>query len=63
MRVERQLLVDEQRRDEDDARATVGGEPAREVERVLGLRPAEQRHDDAAVATDAVRRASRRTRR
>jgi hypothetical protein len=37
VRVERQLLRHHQRRDEHDARAAVGSEPAREVERVLGL--------------------------
>ncbi len=52
-RVERQLALDEERRDEDDARAAVGGEPAPEVERVLGLLPLEQRHDDRPV-TDRV---------
>ncbi len=31
VRVERQLLRHDERRDEDDARAAVGGEPAREV--------------------------------
>jgi hypothetical protein len=49
VRVERQLLRDDQRRDEDDVRAAVGGETTREVERVLGLPAAEQRHDDAAI--------------
>lgn len=47
--VERELLRDDERSDEDDARAAVGGEPAGQVERVLGLVPAEQRHDDAPV--------------
>ena len=50
VRVERQLLRGDERGDEDDARAAVGGEAAGEVERVLGLGPPEERHDDAAVA-------------
>jgi len=50
MRVERQLLRGDERRDEHDSCAAVGGEAAGEVERMLGLRPAEERHDDAAVA-------------
>ena len=59
LRVERQLPLDDERRDEDDARAAVGGEPAGEVERMLRLVPSEQRDDDAPVArSTAVRRAS-----
>jgi hypothetical protein len=50
VRVEGQLLRDEERRDEDDARAAVGGEPAREVERVDGLGAPEERHHDRPVA-------------
>lgn len=50
VRVERQLLLDDERRDEDDAGAAVGGEAAREVERVFRLGQPEQRHDDVAVA-------------
>jgi len=50
VRVERQLLRDDERRDEHDPRAPVCGEAAGEVERVLGLGAAEQRHDDAPVA-------------
>ena len=49
MGVERQLVRDDERCDEDDARTPVGGEPAGEVERVLGLGAAEERNDDAAV--------------
>jgi hypothetical protein len=49
VRVQRQLALDDERRDEDDPRAAVRGEPAREVERVRGLLPIEQRHDDRAV--------------
>jgi hypothetical protein len=52
-RVQRQLAIDDERRDEDDAGATVGGEPARQVERVLGLLAVEQRHDDAPVGDRA----------
>jgi hypothetical protein len=50
VRVERQLLRDDERRDEDDARAAVGGEAAGEVERVVRLLAAEERHDDRPVA-------------
>ena len=50
VRIQRELLRDEERRDEDDPRAAVCGEPAGEVERVLGLSPPEERHDDAAIA-------------
>ena len=49
MRIERKLLRDDERRDEYDARAAVGGEATGEIERVLGLGPAEERHDDAAI--------------
>jgi hypothetical protein len=49
VRVQRQLSLDDQRRDEDDAGAAVGREPAGKVERVLRLVPVEQRHDDAAI--------------
>jgi len=48
--VERQRLLDEQRRDEDDAGTAVRGEPAGEVECVLRLVPAEERDDDAPEA-------------
>lgn len=48
--VQRQLLGDDERRHEDDARAAIGCEPAREVERMLRLRSAEQRDDDRPVA-------------
>jgi hypothetical protein len=50
--VERQLQRDDEGRDEDDVCAPVGCEPAREVERVLRLDAAEERHDDAAVAKE-----------
>ena len=49
-RVERQLAVDDEWRDEHYASAPVGGKAAREVERVLRLLPLEQRHDDRPVA-------------
>jgi hypothetical protein len=49
VRGERQLALDDERADDDDAGAAVGREPAREIERVLGLLPVEQRHDDRAV--------------
>jgi hypothetical protein len=47
--VQRQLALEDGRRDEHDPRAAVGRKPAGEVERVLGLLPLEQRDDDAAV--------------
>jgi hypothetical protein len=50
VRVERQLVLDHERRDEDDPRSTVGREPAGEIERVLRLLPLQERHDDVAVA-------------
>jgi hypothetical protein len=53
VRVERQLVLHKERRDEDDAGAAIGREPAGEVERVLGLLLVEQRHDDAAVGDRA----------
>lgn len=53
VRVERQLPLEHGGRDEDDARSAVGREPAGEVERVLGLLPVEQRHDDGAVGDRA----------
>jgi hypothetical protein len=49
MCVHRQLLRDHERRDEDDVRSPVCGEPTGEVERVLGFLQPEQRHDDAAI--------------
>jgi hypothetical protein len=49
VRVQRQLALEDGRCHEHEARPTVGGEPAREVERVLGLLPVEQRHDDRAI--------------
>jgi hypothetical protein len=49
VRVERQLELEDCRSDEHDAGAAVGREPAGEVERVLGLFPVEQRHDDAPI--------------
>ena len=53
MGVQRQLALDDERPDEDDAGAAVGGEAAGEVERVLGLLLVEQRHDDAAIGDRA----------
>ena len=49
VRVQRQLPLEDRRRDEDDACATVGGKPAGEVECVLGLLAIEQRDDDGAI--------------
>ena len=54
VRVERQLALDDQRPDEDDPHASVGGEPAGEVESVLCLLLVEQRHDDAPVGDRAA---------
>jgi hypothetical protein len=48
LRVERQLARHDERRDEHDPRAAVGGEPAGQVERVLRLRQVEKRDDDPA---------------
>jgi hypothetical protein len=45
--VQRQLPRDDERRHEHDARAPVGGQSAGEIECVLGLGAAEQRHADA----------------
>jgi hypothetical protein len=44
-----QLALDDERSDEDDARAAVGRETAREVDRVPGLLDLQQRHDDVPV--------------
>jgi hypothetical protein len=52
--IERQLAIDHQRRDKDDARAAIGREPAGEIERVLRLVLVEQRHDDAPVGDRAA---------
>jgi hypothetical protein len=49
VRIQRQLPLEEGRRDEHDAGAAIGGEAAGEVERMLSLLAVEQRHDDAAV--------------
>jgi hypothetical protein len=50
VRVERQLLRDDERCNEHDVCAGIGSQPAREIECVLGLGQPEQRHDDAAIA-------------
>jgi hypothetical protein len=47
--VQRQLALDRERRDENDPSASVRCEAAGEVERVHGLLPLEQGHDDTAV--------------
>jgi hypothetical protein len=52
-RLQRQRPLDDERGDEDDARTAIGGEPAREIERVLRLLPLEQRHDDAPIGDRA----------
>jgi hypothetical protein len=53
VRVERELVLDDERRDEDDPGAAVGRETTGEVERVLGLLLIEQRHDNTAVGDRA----------
>ena len=53
VRIERQLALDHQRRDEDDARPAVCSQPASEIESVIRLLPIEQRHDDAPVGDGA----------
>ena len=50
MRVERELLRDDEWRHEHDVSTAVGRQAAGEVERMLGLAAAEERDDDAAVA-------------
>jgi hypothetical protein len=35
--IERQLPVDEERRQQEDARATIGGKPTGQVQRVTGV--------------------------
>jgi hypothetical protein len=49
VRVQGQLPLDDERPDENDTRPAVGGQPTGEIERVLGLLPVEQGHDDAAI--------------
>src|SRR5262249_30791469 len=51
--IERQLALDDQGRDQDDARSAVCRQPAREIESVIRLRPIEQRHDDAPIGNRA----------
>lgn len=46
MGIERQLPLDEERREQENARATIGGEPARQVQRVPGVLLVEQRDDN-----------------
>ena len=59
MRLEGQLLRNDERRDEHHVRAAIGSEAAREIEGVLGLGAAEERNDDAAISDR--RRAPRET--
>ena len=63
VRVDRQLALEHGRCDEHDSRAAVGGEPAGEVDRVLGLGVVEQRDDDGAIRdrTGPAREAPRAT--
>ena len=53
VRVDRQLALEDGGRHQDDPGAAVGGEPAGQIERVLGLLPVEQRHDDGAIGDRA----------
>jgi hypothetical protein len=53
VRVQRQLALDDERRDENDLGAPVGRETAGEVERMLRLLLVEQRHDNAAIGDRA----------
>ena len=53
VRVDRQLPLEDGRRDEDDAGAAIGREPAGEVDRVLRLLSVEQRHHDRPVGDRA----------
>jgi len=69
--IERQLPVDEERRQQEDASPTIGGEPAGQVQRMPGVLLVEQRNDDHPVSageamscstettTAAVKQASR----
>jgi hypothetical protein len=50
MRIEGQLLRNDERRDEHDVRSAVRSEAAGEIEGVLGLGAAEKRNDDAVVS-------------
>jgi hypothetical protein len=49
VRVQRQLALDDERRDEDDAGAAIRRKATGEIEGVLGLLAVEQWHDDAPV--------------
>jgi hypothetical protein len=44
--IERQLPVDEERRQQEDPCTTIGGEPASQVQRMAGVLLIEQRDDD-----------------
>jgi hypothetical protein len=50
VRIEPQLLRHDEGSHEDDVSPAVGREAAGDVERMLGLVPPDERHDDAAVA-------------
>ena len=56
VRAQRQLVRDDEGRDEDDAGSTVGGELACEVERVLRLLLLEHGNDDPAQPRQSHRR-------
>jgi hypothetical protein len=51
--IQGQLARNDERRDEDDPSAAIGGEPAGEIERVLRLLLLEQGHEDAPVGDRA----------
>ena len=60
--IEGQLPVDEERRQQEDARPTVGGKPAGEVQCMAGVLLVEQRNDDHAVpAGEAASRSAETT--
>ena len=46
VRIEGQLPVDEERRQQEDVRAPIGGKPAGQVQRMPGVLLVEQRDDD-----------------
>jgi hypothetical protein len=50
MSIERKLPVDEERRQQENARATIGGEPAGQVKRMPVVLLVEQRDDDHSVS-------------
>ncbi|HEY3577077.1 MAG TPA: hypothetical protein VGK68_03655 [Gaiellaceae bacterium] len=53
VRVDRQLALEDGRRDEDDSSTAIGRKPAGEVDRMLRLLPVEERHHDRPVGDRA----------